>query len=197
MKIYKYRPSDKKQLTDIVTNQQFWFASWNAQNDPMEGYFRYFEDEHTEWKLEDFITEKKKLSISSFSLISDSMLMWSHYADNHKGVCFEIDTDLNRNPEIRLEVVKYKKKISFLPSVTPKQHNPISVLSTKLTPWKYEKEIRAFSPNGPNELAVGKITKIIFGLRCDETTKQDLRKINQSIPVETAEFCFEKSKLIA
>ena len=34
---------------------------------------------------------KKDALATCFSKRNDSILMWSHYADSHKGVCFEFD----------------------------------------------------------------------------------------------------------
>ena len=35
---------------------------------------------------------KDKLKICCFSEVDDNILMWSHYADSHKGLCLEFDT---------------------------------------------------------------------------------------------------------
>jgi hypothetical protein len=74
------------------------------------------------------------------SPLVDSTLMWSHYGDNHKGICLEFGVD---NP-----VFGSAQEVSYLSSY-PKwaPHslmNPAEphVLLTKSDDWKYEHEYR-------------------------------------------------------
>ncbi len=54
-------------------------------------------------KRNDFVEQMKKLVydikdsllVSCFSETCDSILMWSHYADSHKGVCIEFENEDN------------------------------------------------------------------------------------------------------
>ena len=34
---------------------------------------------------------RKREKVCSFSAVNDSLLMWSHYGDNHRGFCIEYD----------------------------------------------------------------------------------------------------------
>jgi len=50
-----------------------------------------------EWRKRVKIWKRKKtnrLGIACFSECKDSVLMWSHYADMHKGICLEYDTNI-------------------------------------------------------------------------------------------------------
>ena len=38
---------------------------------------------------------KNKILVSCFSLKNDSLLMWAHYADSHKGVCIEYESSID------------------------------------------------------------------------------------------------------
>lgn len=71
--------------------------------------------------------------------LPDSTLMWSHYGDNHRGICLEFGTDV-RLFASALRVV-YR---SAYPRWSPNQiaANPIDILLTKSDDWAYEKEYR-------------------------------------------------------
>ena len=72
--------------------------------------------------------------------IPDSTLMWSHYAENHKGICLEFQLD---NPVFgSAQEVKY---LSSYPKWTPlslMNSNEPHVLLTKSDDWQYEREYR-------------------------------------------------------
>lgn len=53
---------------------------------------------------------RDKILISCFSKRNDSILMWSHYADSHKGVCIEYDITNDKN---FAEVMYSKKKLNL------------------------------------------------------------------------------------
>ena len=81
------------------------------------------------------------LGILSLTIEKDIILMWSHYADNHKGVVIELDSD---NPFfgdsiVKNRNVKYPKK-----RINTKLSNISleNILFTKSPHWRYEKEIR-------------------------------------------------------
>lgn len=92
---------------------------------------------------------RSDLGISCFCESNDSMLMWAHYASNHKGICVEY------------ELMRFNSELSFtpVPVIYSDQRpclekmdldNPgkdllrffIDVLTTKATKWAYEKEWR-------------------------------------------------------
>jgi hypothetical protein len=69
----------------------------------------------------------------------NSTLMWSHYADNHRGICLEFSKD---NPLIeKARPVRYREAY---PEWTPLAitHGPVDLALTKSTDWAYEREFR-------------------------------------------------------
>ena len=101
--------------------------------------------------------------ISCFSKRYDSILMWSHYGDKHKGICIEFD-----RPEKDFMDVKYSKKrcksdledttrrvLGYMLSneeVDVNDKGLIRCISkpfiVKSLDWKYEEEVRCIlSPN--------------------------------------------------
>lgn len=85
---------------------------------------------------------------SCFSEVNNSILMWSHYSDNHKGMCLEFDTSY----ELFSKAMKVEYGKEF-PSVNPliyfKNDNIdkfkfFKPILSKYKDWSYEKEWRIF-----------------------------------------------------
>ncbi|CCZ85563.1 putative uncharacterized protein [Firmicutes bacterium CAG:631] len=135
--------------------------------------------------------------ISCFSKRYDSILMWSHYGDKHKGICIEFD-----RPENDFLDVKYSKKrckfdledttrrvLGYMLSneeVDVNDKGLIRCISkpfiVKSLDWKYEEEVRCvLSPNSEGvstleELSLYKmptnISKIYIGCKVDKTSEE-------------------------
>ncbi|MBE9467228.1 MAG: DUF2971 domain-containing protein [Bacteroidetes bacterium] len=98
--------------------------------------------------------EKSKCGISCFSEKGDDLLMWSHYSNSHKGVCFGFDLDtfhlglktLSHQHKILLPI-NYSEEIIPLDFFQDELSPIINLLITKSVCWKYEKEIRLIVTN--------------------------------------------------
>lgn len=97
-----------------------------------------------------FKRPSEKDVICCFSKCNDSLLMWGHYADNHKGGVVEFD--LPDNYADKFFTVKYSDKVPNIDAVnllfgTGSSTDVLELLSanyrTKALCWEYEKEIRA------------------------------------------------------
>ena len=84
----------------------------------------------------------------SFTTKNRDLLMWSHYADGHRGVCMvfstahDIDTFISALPvsyQQSLPVIEYSQNIG--------KDLVKKAFLTKAKPWKYEEERRIFCPN--------------------------------------------------
>ncbi|MCP5534790.1 MAG: DUF2971 domain-containing protein [Akkermansiaceae bacterium] len=196
MKIYKYRSDEYEHLTDLLKSSEFHFSAWDKMNDPMEGYFRYYDHEHTKDRLLQIVNEKRKIKICCFSMVPDDMLLWSHYANNHKGVCIEVDLDLDESSGVTFEPIRYKDDIQFIKKPDRSMRAVKDILSFKLSPWTYEREIRAFtSSNQPKCLKVGKITRVILGFNATQATQDTIRNMNLDCKISKAEFDFDASEI--
>lgn len=90
-----------------------------------------------------FYNLKSNLWISCFSEEYNEILMWSHYADKHKGFCIGFNLDgLNDTFKFILSNVNYTDNFTKIDYCS----NPYKALehfiSTKSKNWKYENEIR-------------------------------------------------------
>jgi hypothetical protein len=119
---------------------------------------------------------EKTKSIVCLSKLWNNTLLWSHYADSHKGICIEYAWLGDSKHSI--EKVNYTEKdkpidISLLYQMiveedeTARRQFMNKYYFNKGPSWEYEQEYRILSENEPNEchdLALIP-TKIIFGLK--------------------------------
>jgi hypothetical protein len=118
------------------------------------------------------------------SLVHDSVLMWSHYADNHTGLVIGFDTTKVPFSQIGddcwLTVSYSDKKPDYIHSHKERtfRRNMFSVAATKATGWAYEEEIRIvladtairegrFLPLTPESIAV-----VYYGCRISSADKR-------------------------
>lgn len=109
-------------------------------------------------KMVDDAVEKIRHSIlvSCFSLRNDSILMWSHYAQSHRGACieYEVDNDDFKKVAYSKRPIRFKlsKTLEYILghefSGTKMNYSDNTLLFaiepvlTKFRDWKYEKEVR-------------------------------------------------------
>jgi hypothetical protein len=94
----------------------------------------------------------------------DNILLWSHYSDNHYGVClkFDILQDLDFF-SIPLHCI-YDTNYPIYNHMTNSGKIVDMMIKTKFKPWDYEKEIRIFKQaNGLYHFNKQALTEIIFG----------------------------------
>ena len=124
-------------------------------------------------KFEDYFMN---LGILTLSEIQNNILMWSHYAKYHTGICIEIKV-----PESEaLTTVKYPESYPTIKySEVLLGHDPTDlikrIIDTKSIDWQYEQERRLFIGTGNREVDLpGEITAVYFGCRCEDNNVQDI-----------------------
>jgi hypothetical protein len=132
---------------------------------------------------------KTAIAVSCFSKDQNNILMWSHYADGHRGLCLEFspheDTDFFR--PTRFRPVKYSnecKADNYLRDTARTLHN---MVCTKSTIWKYENEIRIMILNEKEGLRPYNdrtLKSVTFGCR---TTELNI-KLTKSILGDSVEY---------
>lgn len=89
------------------------------------------------------------LGILSLSARPRHILLWSHYADAHKGVCLRFRTDLPEDPFCDARKVDYTKTFPTVNMVRGDGEQIIrGLLLTKAIPWRYEAEWRVVDTKG-------------------------------------------------
>lgn len=108
-------------------------------------------DENPNWKkdvqLEIKILLNKSFGILSLSSDPVNYLMWSHYANSHKGFCLGFNiVKLKSVLDMKLPlVVKYQKEMPIWRITEDKYKYAIKYLGTKGILWEYEQEVRFIS----------------------------------------------------
>jgi len=149
---YKFRSLwNLKYFSDIITNERLYAARYDELNDPMEGAFLI--DYHRQNIVRLLKNEKYKTRICSLSQDYRHTLLWSHYADSHKGCCIEVSSKKFNEVPTKVQYVKELPEIEY-------EEEGKALLSHKSILWQYENEVRFFRKT--NYFNVN-IHSIIFG----------------------------------
>jgi len=121
----------------------------------------------------------KKVGVVSFSSENDSLLLWSHYADSHRGICIEFDRNENNilGDDKSCFPVQYS---SFIKDIEISNNDIIysEYFRYKCDIWDYEKEWRLLTPEGRTIIKLpGEIKKVYFGLETSDENIKDIIKI--------------------
>jgi hypothetical protein len=155
----------------MIGNQDLQFTNASQLNDPFDCHPKLIDYSnvpdfiaknaiHKNWEQE--VRENKALNLRndtwlcSFSKVNDSILMWSHYCYNHKGVCIGLDMDkvMKSIPpmfgSIYLEPfifeVQYQDIIERPNAYRNAKDRFSYQLGTKAKEWSYEQEVRLVMP---------------------------------------------------
>jgi hypothetical protein len=152
---------DLKYLSDRIPNEEF-------KKDSRIGFKKAFEEQKA-------ITLNNR-GVACFSESLDSLLMWSHYTDGHRGFCLEFDTKYE--PFNKTFPVDYSDDI---PSINPTKvfredigGDFIDLLRTKSKGWSYEKEWRIMhkEPNIQYGIDEASLVGIYYGCAMLDVHKQ-------------------------
>lgn len=176
MHYYKFRSlQNLRFFIDILVNERLYAARYDELNDPMEG--AYMIDIQHQNIIRLLKIEKYKTRICSLSKDFKHTLLWSHYADSHRGCCIEVSV-VNEREQPTL--VQYK---TILPEIHDIEEGK-NLLSHKSKLWEYEDEVRFFRKTPFLNI---KIHQIIFGQKVlkDDFTfyKKLIHSINSTILV--------------
>ena len=181
---YKYRSmSNLRYFLDILLYKRLYLASYSELNDPMEGAYRIKNGvKYDDSWLRLLRSEKNDIHICSLSKTYNNILMWSHYADSHKGCCFELEVTSEKG--IDETSVQYVDQIGAVQGKDYKDE-AYQILSRKLKCWDYEKEIR-FLKEIPSNTRVSKflhikIIRIYLGCKMSSKEINFYKKLINSI----------------
>ena len=180
MVVYKFKAistaKQRKHVFDIIDNERCYLAKWQDLNDPLEGFFRYYENIFGEA----ISAHKERYKVCSFSRYYSNSLLWSYYAEGFTGLCIAMEIE-----DRFLDPILYQ---SDIPEFEDFGHNSTSknakiALKTKLNYWRHESEIRAIVPS--EELEEGnylkcKVVAVLFGEKVDPKIKQQIENKSAS-----------------
>lgn len=195
---FKFRTINKHLIESLV-NSRLYFAKPNKLNDPFDcrldlrkSFSRSASSASGTRKSwlqsalsdgREFIEQWERLfenyGVCSFSLELNTTLMWSHYADEHRGVCllYRFPESFFLAPENRIfgvDRVKYLHDAltDWLKNEAPMELNQfvpelIKIYLTAKSPaWSYESEARVIrKDHGFIDIPFGLLEQVCFGLR--------------------------------
>lgn len=124
-------------------------------------------------KIQHELINQYDRGVCCFSSVVDNPLLWSHYGDQHRGLCVGYSRD--RSPLPKLHRVEYGGSRVVTTSLIAQAHlvkDPNSqelldrsVLLRKASPWRYEREWRLIGNRGTQNSPLA-LKDVTFGLRC-------------------------------
>lgn len=143
-------------------------------------------------KLNSSMSEvKDSVRVVCLSEVYDSILMWSHYAQNHTGFCIEYDFEENNMFYKRLYPVKYTKDryaISKAEMSNSNTHWIYKTICSKSDVWSYEKEWRIVTANFEEMVLKNLEGKYVFDLKTNIKAFYLGAKIAENFKKEIIEF---------
>lgn len=140
----------------------------------------------------------KELGILCLSKSKNHPLMWAHYANNHSGVMFEIDTSKNLFIDGTSSFSKEVRYVNKIPTFTndtilginrklfPTENEEMMQLhlATKSEHWNYEDEVRYMvnkgtPPNNKKKLNPNAIAGVYMGLQTPTESKKTISHLIQ------------------
>ncbi|WEE25460.1 DUF2971 domain-containing protein [Aeromonas hydrophila] len=130
------------------------------------------------------LREHYSRGVFCFSKDGKNMLMWSHYGDEHKGICIGYSNDRKPTPNIRpviygkYGVIKTSSLYKAFVKNDKDEQTTIEneILLKKSSAWRYEKEYRLISSTGLQDSPL-KLEEITFGLRCPDEVRHTIIKM--------------------
>ena len=189
MIIYKFKSlrscTEKKHFLDIIENERCFCSKWENLNDPLEGYFSVYERTRFSKAI---VNGKNQIRVCSFARYYSNPLLWSYYADGFKGVCIAVE--FKGKDSTFIESVKYESEIPEFNDSEHEQNIPDSIadklakkaLTTKLSYWKHESEIRALAKfeKSDNDSHINcKIKGVLHSEFIDEKILNKIKKISR------------------
>ncbi|CAI1796064.1 DUF2971 domain-containing protein [Serratia fonticola] len=147
--------------------------------------------ESASYHIKRYLLKNYEIGVLSLAKKFDCPLMWSHYADQHKGFC--IGYDVSENDSTDIHPVDYKGKRFIrtqqvhdmlfgsshnLRNAAKKEIDSVILLS-KAPSWKYENEYRVINNQGLQDSQF-RLSDITFGLRFKESAKFSVMRALQS-----------------
>jgi len=145
------------------------------------------------------ISSKNKFILNCFSSKNNDILMWSHYADKHRGICVGYNTiNINNGLFFKMEeeMIKGKKEygvpvemivysMNYLKPYNGLIEDEMRILDffkVKYNEWKYEQEYRSFLyyPYYNKQKFKFKkeiLSEIIFGLNTSDSNINEIKNI--------------------
>lgn len=207
--IFKFKRIDKNLLKSLV-NSELYFACPDRLNDPFDcridilaslgnaisrasGSTKRLREICDSIKMDKIKIALQNSGVCSFSLELENTLMWSHYADDHRGVCLTYALPISFFDETAKEIIgivnvdyglnplsdwflQEAPKLTSLEEVVRFLIKKVLTVKAKL--WEYEKEVRILRwKEGVQVIDKQYLKQICFGLSTPDSDITLLKNI--------------------
>ena len=154
------------------------YHATNPDYDDLAAYKQYLFRDH----ITDELLRRYGTGIVSLAERPDCPLMWSHYGDQHRGICIGYSVPADVAGAVRR--VRYDgsrlievSKVAAMLEGEEDAHREVdeAVLLRKAESWAYEREWRLLGPRGLNGSPL-ELEEVVFGMRCQQTVKYAVMK---------------------
>ena len=202
--LYKYMSTKSEWFErnlDTYLDGKLRFSNRKDLNDPLEN--TSIAERTASMSKDNNYDPLEKYKICSMTSSPNNFAMWTHYADEHRGVCieYEIDMDILSQQNIKLEKVIYTSRLPIIRDfVYPydfeknelKWSDVRKFLFYKLKNWKYEEEWRLIKESTiPEFFKIGKTTRILCGYK---TKEEYIAKLKNSICINVEKVTLERTE---
>lgn len=241
--LYKYRKCSSSYHVNTLESDTVWLCSPKSYNDPYDCWFT-LPDGFVATLIEQALIkrnpnvnnpywrhaaekEARKLAVKlakfrdlakicSFSSCSDSVLMWSHYSEDHGGFCIEYEIEgLGPNHSFckNLYPVLYSSNLGYLRNFVEKlvgasrdeypYMGPLLCMLVKFTGWAYENEWRIIRETPTEEsdgpMAAPVPSRVLVGSQFELSKNQKLKEIcdMKNIPIQQMSLAQDRFELFA
>ncbi|MBI4775252.1 MAG: DUF2971 domain-containing protein [Deltaproteobacteria bacterium] len=179
--LYRYEKLNQKRLERLFTAGELFLSSPSSFNDPFDCSF----DEETRSA---FIG----CGMKSLCAERNNILMFSHYADNHQGVCLgfepvQLAKSMSNQAESIVADIRPVWYFNKMPPIGFKSE-PALCATCKDEVWSYEKEYRLFLAKSGSLLPVGSysfspeaLQSVVFGCRATHESIAFVKSISRDI----------------
>jgi hypothetical protein len=187
----------KKNEDEVKATQRLQEIDYFSTNPDIEDAIGYKMSEYT-YDISNLLKNvMMRYGVLSLSESCDNILMWSHYANNHKGMC--IGYNVNSDCAEHIQPVEYGKYCKIKTSLVynyifdSKTNYEKDIINkyffTKAKDWEYEKEWRMLILGKKKEHAQTelRLSSVIFGLRSEHYAIASIVKLMRK-PKSTVRF---------
>jgi Protein of unknown function (DUF2971) len=190
-KLYKFRSlagNSFRRTQHVILRNELYFAKIDSFNDPSEGQFKLG------FKIDTSNSQRHQYSgmaawgawimhrdivrdsgILSLSEKCDDIVMWSHYADEHHGICLEFDA--THGFFCGAKPVRYSNVLTGITQIGDRQKAAEEICLIKAEQWAYEREWRVIDATnfGNRSFPAEALSAIILGCRVSKEDRRGLK----------------------
>lgn len=178
--VFKFFGTEKYHIESLEESYIF-FSSPEAFNDPFDCSLDTIEfsknkSNYRKQRESIFRTRYETLGVCCFSRRNDSILMWAHYANSHRGFCLEYHVQANGTALAPLDI-NYTSKFSVVNFEKHPEKSIFNMIFTKSKDWSYEEELRLFTggftdlQSRKHKIPIQALKAVYLGSKCSDILK--------------------------